>query len=705
MLITVLHNARRRASVLVVALGALLSVTLLLYLSRDLSFFHDEWNFILNRRTTGLETFLKPHNEHLHLVPIVSYKILLGLVGLRSYMPYMAILLAFHAAVGVLMYLLIRRRAGDFIAAAASLVVLFLGSAWEDLLWAVEIAIVAAVAFGLAALLALDGDQPRRPHIVVALLSLLLSIATSLVGLIFVVAIAAESFLEKKKKRHLLWVPTLAAVAYLLWLSQYRGSLSAHRDPFTLSAFLSLPGYVIAGLAATTTSVAGLSAAYGPPLLLAAVIGLVALWVRRFPFSARTTAMLVALIAQFAGTGLVRAQFGEEQATSSRYMYPSVVFLLLLLTSLVTAVRLAWRTKLIVVAAVTLSLVGNLTQLAAGSALLTKRAAAQRAVLQTVELFRESPDLNREARLAPIYMSDVTLQSYFDTIELFGSPYGRPHLASLMAQPQDIRNTIDEVLFHVFRHTLGISETDARTDIAGSPPGLEKAESFVSRSSGACLDLVFSGAESLVHITMPSATALLFRTTRTGPIRITLALMGDFHTPNSLGEVVKADRFYWLPLPDVRDLLPWRLRLELPAEAGEVKVCADTAREHAAFPSDPLVWIDEPAKEEDVTGIVIVRGWAIDRNGGMHGPGVESITIYLDGEPGSGVRLGTAQYGEARPDVAAHFRNSRFASSGWRLRWDSSVVTEGKHTLYVVARSTSANRSTVVKREINVSRR
>src|SRR5438034_326929 len=99
------------------------------------------------------------------------YAALLNTFGLRAYWPYMAGLLLAHAANVVLLFELVRRRAGDLIAIAAALIMLVLGAGWEDLLWAFQLGWLASMAFGLGAMLALD----RRPGVAALLLTLSLA--------------------------------------------------------------------------------------------------------------------------------------------------------------------------------------------------------------------------------------------------------------------------------------------------------------------------------------------------------------------------------------------------------------------------------------------------------------------------------------------------------------------------------------------------
>ena len=60
---------------------------LLTWLS-DLTFWRDEWAFILNRRGSGLDTYLDPFVEQLLAIPVAIYKLLIAIFGIESPIPF-----------------------------------------------------------------------------------------------------------------------------------------------------------------------------------------------------------------------------------------------------------------------------------------------------------------------------------------------------------------------------------------------------------------------------------------------------------------------------------------------------------------------------------------------------------------------------------------------------------------------------------------
>ena len=86
---------------------SVIAVVGLLYLTSYKDFYFDEWDFIVSRRSWSLAVFILPRFYYMSAIPILIWKLLFLAVGLRSYVPYEAVLLANDVAVVLLLFALI----------------------------------------------------------------------------------------------------------------------------------------------------------------------------------------------------------------------------------------------------------------------------------------------------------------------------------------------------------------------------------------------------------------------------------------------------------------------------------------------------------------------------------------------------------------------------------------------------------------------
>ena len=280
---------------------ALVAIVILVWLSQGMTFYHDEYTFIL-LRDLSLRGIFAPHNEHLSATLVILYRVLLGTVGMASYWPYLGVTFALHVAVSGIVYVVVRREAPMAFALGAMAIMLVLGSGGDDILWAFQSGTIGATAFGMGALVI----APRRPAVAAILLTIALS--TSGIGLAFFVGTGFHLLLTRPRALPWLLVPL---VYYLVWFVLFATS--------SVSPGLNgLVEYVLEGLTASAAGALGsTSLVVGSLALLALAFGLGRMW----DIPPVVLAMLVSAVAFFTIAGLVRAQLGAEQATASRYIY------------------------------------------------------------------------------------------------------------------------------------------------------------------------------------------------------------------------------------------------------------------------------------------------------------------------------------------------------------------------------------------------
>jgi hypothetical protein len=300
-----------RAHIALILAGAG-AASMILVLGSRLTFWGDEWNFLLRQPLAPID-FLRPNNEHWATVPFAVYSLLMWL-GARTYLPFMAVLVGAHLATAAGMYTLIRPRTGQAWAVALTTVLLFLGSGAEDLLWAWQMGFVGACAFGVWALVALDRGRPG-----VAALLLTLGLATHGPGLFFLVAALAAS---ARRRRMMAWLAVPLAVYATWFLTFGRLTIGALQNPFTLSSAVSAPWFAAQGIVHAVGGVTGLGVA-GIGLLFAMIAAAV-----RWRAEPLFWGGLAGVAAEFLLVGLVRSGI-EGSMTMSRYVYPAAVLLLI----------------------------------------------------------------------------------------------------------------------------------------------------------------------------------------------------------------------------------------------------------------------------------------------------------------------------------------------------------------------------------------
>ena len=400
----------------IVAGAAVLGAAVILWLTRGYTFYFDEWTFIVSMPAWTAATYFTPHNEHPAILLRLLYSALMHTVGLRAYWPYMTVLVAAHAANVVMLFELVRRRAGELIALGAALLLLVLGAAWEDLLWAFQMAWLLSIAFGLGALLLL---QDRRTIWASALLAV--SLAFSAVGLVFAMAAGVELLLTPARRRELAWLAPVA-VAVLAWFVIF-GRLGSHPKPPPSAANILLdPLYALWGLGEAVAGLIGEGGWFGPPLLAGAVIAVGLRWWRHGadPFLVGVAAGLVAF---YLVAGLTRAQLGVQQAGASRYLYVGAVPWLILLGDAARGLpwRGTWRPAL--AACLFLACFSSLVlfySFAIARPFVMERQVADYYALAAM---RHDPCLNQDAAVDLFVMPSVLQPGpYYRAVDSFGDP-------------------------------------------------------------------------------------------------------------------------------------------------------------------------------------------------------------------------------------------------------------------------------------------
>lgn len=211
-------RALRSIPVVVFAAVELFAFVMWLLIGRRGWFFLDEWDFLATRRGTDLGDLFRPHNEHWVTLPVIVYRVLYRLFGLRSYLPYRLVVVVLYLTAAALL-LVVMRRAGinPWIATAAASAFALFGAGWQNIIEPFQITFTGSLVFGLASLLLADHDGPFDRRDWLAVLVGLLGLMTSAVAVVMVIVVGIAVLLRRGRRLALLYLAPLAA-CYVTWL-------------------------------------------------------------------------------------------------------------------------------------------------------------------------------------------------------------------------------------------------------------------------------------------------------------------------------------------------------------------------------------------------------------------------------------------------------------------------------------------------------
>ncbi len=307
----------------------------LLWYTRRQYFTEDDWEFI-HRLIPGVGNLglFAPHNEHWSTIPLLIYKALFAVVGVRSYIPYMAVLLALHVLAAHLLWRIMVRAGADVITATAiATVFLVLGTGAENIDWAFQIGFVGALAAGLGMILAAQERSQRR--LLAAWLLGVASLMFSGLGPIMIFAAGLAVLLKFGWRQAFLTVVVPAAVyaAWLLTVGKHTGSSLPH------GALRDVPDYMFTGITSAAAAIAGLR--FVGALLVLPLAWWCFVQARRSPRAATVVALAATTLVFFLAVGIGRVGLGVGESKTSRYVY--IAALLLLPAAAVAASQLSRR--------------------------------------------------------------------------------------------------------------------------------------------------------------------------------------------------------------------------------------------------------------------------------------------------------------------------------------------------------------------------
>jgi hypothetical protein len=557
----VLQRIGKSPALLCLTAAVACSGAYLLILQSHLTFYADDWGFLIDRRGFSASVFLDPHNDHIALIPVAIYKALLALFGMDSAMPFAIVSTLVFLLSAVLLFVYMRRRVGDWPALLGSILILFLGASWIDLLWSFQIGFSGSIAAGLGALLALDRDDRKGDMVACALL--VVATSFSELGVSFAIGALVSVALGPEPRRRRLYVPLLPVALYGVW---YLGWGHTGPREASFDNLIDSPGFVFDMVAQNLASLVGLATPlsgsgtrpvgldWGRILLVVIAVGLGwQVWRKRAP--SRWLWAVLAAGGSFWFLTALNAVPLLRTPTTGRYQYPGAVFVLLIAAEALRGIRFWFLDRRVLIAATAVTVaaaVSGAIYLHKGYELRDRSTDNLRASLGALDIARD--DVSPDFRVFFFPLIAKPAGDYFSAVDAFGSP-GLSE-SQLRASDNSRRAAAD----HQLASTEGVRLTPTA---AGAGEG---------RAGGRC-DNVNGSASSAATVLGPGRYALRLQrlpaVAGQASLPVIAARFADHPTVN-LGSVSQRT-MATLSIPSDRSNLPWRLYWPL---GTAVTVCA-----------------------------------------------------------------------------------------------------------------------------------
>ena len=526
-------------------------LVLLLYFGRGTTFFYDDWDFVLHDYGGGIHTLLVAHVGNISILPVAVYKVLFHLVGLNHYTVFRLVVIVLHLISAALVYVLASRRVQPLTALLAASLIMFLGAAWEDLLWGFQVGYMLSIAGGLAAWTLLD--VPGRRNDILASLCLIVSACSSSLGIAVLIGVAAELVWRRDLRR--LWVPALPALIYLIWYAGHGES------QVTKASLIAAPGYAGDLAAAAFGALVGHGLDWGRPLAAIAVIGLLWWLGGRSKASSRLVGLLAAGLSLWVLTAVARSTISP--AESSRYTYLGAVVIVLTAVELLRGRVWSPRVSLVACALVLYFAFNGLTLMHSGSQSLRSISKVIKAELGGLELAaaHAPPGYEPDNQRAP----QLTAGPYLHAVRSIGSSPADTPQQLLTTDPLS-RNAADKVM--VALDAPQLATAPATPASPGAPaPGVVSVTGGVALTRGRCVEVKPTTGAAAVVVTLPGGGVLLHDSGAAGAT-MGLRRFGEPFEP--LAQPLPGRSTRTLVIPPDTSQIPWQLQI---ASSSPTAVC------------------------------------------------------------------------------------------------------------------------------------
>ncbi|MEA2518925.1 MAG: hypothetical protein QOF49_1005 [Chloroflexota bacterium] len=551
------------AFVVLVAIGCLF----ILWLGRSSTFRIDDWLFAAEQPPPSVDYLLVPHNEHWSTLMKLPFQLLYAAFGLRTYLPYLGLLLVAHAATTLAVYALISAVAGRVLAVAVGCTVLFLGSAHENLFWFASIGFQISISTGVVALWILV-TRPLTTRVTAAIaIMLVLSLMSSGAGLAFVAGLGLATLLDPAR-RAAWWAPVTAGAIYVAWYAIWGRSSVA---PVAIESVSELPGFIYAGATNGVALASGLGRGIGSVI---AVVGVGAVWLLVATGRRPTTAAIagaVGVVTFLAIAGLVRVDrpLGSEMAAAPRYITTTAVLFAITIAGLLGRPRdrsAAGLRALALIPIVAVALIGNGRALVIAGERYATEATDRRAALGIWAAMTDAPAV-RDSKHLPLAAATLT------RVAAIGGLPTQDELRPTVILP--ITSAIrDRALFSLVRDDLVVAAAVPEVREPAAVHGVEGTFHATSSPAAAgCLEDRAAGPDNLAWFRIPSGGSFRVVPRGSGQLTIHLAREADFQPAASSHYPVMTSVPYRVTVPDLGDRPPWRVAVHLGAGIDAATIC------------------------------------------------------------------------------------------------------------------------------------
>lgn len=449
------------------ALALATAGVLLISWQSHLTFLADDWDLLIQRRGFTLDDFMKQHAGHVIIAPAAIYKAIESTLGMESLTPFAVVATGAFLATVVLLFVYLRTRVGEWTALLAVIPVLFMGSAYEDLLTPFQIGYFGALLFGLAAILALQRRDPLGDALACGFLIAALTFEEVAIPFLVGAAVAIAIDRGPLSRAYVVLAPLLFYAAW--WVGWNSGD-----STFSIENVARSPSYMLDGLAASVGSLFGFGPAFGEPIesalgwgrpLLIGLAVATVLWLRRRGTVSVWLPVPIAMALTFWFIAAANTALGRPP-TASRYQLVGAIFLVMVGAECAAGLRLRWRGLIALAAVAAAATMSNLVTLHRSYRLFAGEAQVTRGALSGLEI--SAPVVDPGFLLTPensdaVWFDQVDAARYLSAVDAFGSP-AIPH-DQLTAAPDGARISADKVLAAALRlHLRGVSGAQPHGD-------------------------------------------------------------------------------------------------------------------------------------------------------------------------------------------------------------------------------------------------